>query len=178
MIGPTLAQKAAEPSSQCACVARFTIPNDEDTPTARGQRCNMRHIAPPVSIQFRSPVRRVRLRLASIRTIRVVVLMPKTAVHENYPSPRREDQVGFPRQSSTMQSIPVAKAAHYLPHPSLRQGALASDGPHVRATAFYRNSVGHSTVTLCAECRISSGATRTPRAVRIGHPGGLGRATK
>jgi len=65
------------------------------------------------------------------------VLVPKTAVEENYFPPCGKNEIGFARQIFSMEPKAVTKTMHEAPQNDFRGGAFRPDLPHVGATAFW-----------------------------------------
>ena len=80
--------------------------------------------------------------------------MPKTAVNENCPASRNEDNVRLAGQILSMQPIPVAHSMEESPNGKLRTCVLALHRLHDAPTLF-RCSCVHLQSTMCGSTRDS-----------------------
>ena len=85
----------------------------------------MLSIAFPIALELRNPI--VAIRFWTPRSVRAMVLVPETSVHEDHLPPRRKRPVGLAWKALVMKPIAKAHAMRQTPHDHFWPGVLPLD---------------------------------------------------
>lgn len=129
-------QKRLQCSSEFFLVACFTLPNDQNSPAILHECIHIRGITLLISMKFWKPIFCSRFWQGRIFASRVRMLMPKTAMYEDYCTPPQEYEIRLPRKVFSVQPVSVPKMVSEPPHKHLGFCIAASNARHVGATAF------------------------------------------
>ena len=119
----------------------LTFPHHEDIPPQLPERGLGLSVSLPIPLELWQPVVGSALRLPCQAAANV--LMPEAAMNEDDLSQPGKDQIGSARQITAVQAEPVSQAMSRPPDRELRLRVRLCDAPHLGATLFWRNPVGH-----------------------------------